>query len=93
MALKGEGTIMRTSAAVLAITLMAIGLPTIAVAQERLGDGVLGALAGALVGGPVGAVVGGGIGYTAGPRIAHGFRGGSHGRPRRHAFRYRGHGR
>jgi hypothetical protein len=45
--------------------------PVFAVAQERLGDGALGAVAGALVGGPVGAVAGGVIGYTAGPGIAH----------------------
>jgi hypothetical protein len=39
-------------------------------AQERLGDGALGALAGALVGGPIGLVAGGVVGYTAGPAIA-----------------------
>jgi len=39
-------------------------------AQERLGDGAMGALAGALVGGPVGLVAGGVVGYTAGPAIA-----------------------
>jgi hypothetical protein len=39
-------------------------------AQERLGDGAMGALAGALVGGPIGLVAGGVIGYTAGPGIA-----------------------
>jgi hypothetical protein len=45
-------------------------LPTLAYAQERLGDGAMGALAGALVGGPVGLVAGGVVGYTAGPSIA-----------------------
>ncbi len=45
-------------------------LPSIANAQERLGDGAMGALAGALVGGPVGLVAGGVVGYTAGPSIA-----------------------
>jgi len=45
-------------------------LPSIAKAQERLGDGAMGALAGALVGGPVGLVAGGVVGYTAGPSIA-----------------------
>ncbi len=45
-------------------------MPSIANAQERLGDGALGALAGAIVGGPVGLVAGGVIGYTAGPGIA-----------------------
>jgi hypothetical protein len=45
-------------------------LPALANAQERLGDGAMGALAGALVGGPVGLVAGGVVGYTAGPSIA-----------------------
>jgi hypothetical protein len=45
-------------------------LPSIANAQERLGDGALGALAGAVVGGPIGLVAGGVVGYTAGPAIA-----------------------
>jgi hypothetical protein len=45
-------------------------LPSIANAQERLGDGAMGALAGALVGGPVGLVAGGVVGYSAGPSIA-----------------------
>jgi hypothetical protein len=49
----------------------AIGvLPSVANAQERLGDGAMGALAGALVGGPIGLVAGGVVGYTAGPSIA-----------------------
>ena len=39
-------------------------------AQERLGDGAMGALAGAVVAGPVGLVAGGIVGYTAGPAIA-----------------------
>lgn len=45
-------------------------LPSAANAQERLGDGAMGALAGALVGGPVGLVAGGVVGYSAGPAIA-----------------------
>jgi hypothetical protein len=45
-------------------------LPSFANAQERLGDGAMGALAGALVGGPIGLVAGGVVGYTAGPGIA-----------------------
>jgi hypothetical protein len=45
-------------------------LPAVADAQERLGDGAMGALAGALVGGPVGLVAGGVVGYSAGPAIA-----------------------
>jgi hypothetical protein len=39
-------------------------------AQERLGDGAMGALAGAVVLGPLGLVAGSVIGYTAGPGIA-----------------------
>jgi hypothetical protein len=45
-------------------------LPSLANAQERLGDGAMGALAGALVAGPIGLVAGGVVGYTAGPSIA-----------------------
>jgi len=45
-------------------------LPSVAKAQERLGDGAMGALAGALVGGPIGLVAGGVVGYSAGPAIA-----------------------
>src|ERR1700730_17900725 len=41
-------------------------LASVANAQERLGDGAMGALAGALVGGPVWLVAGGVVGYTAG---------------------------
>ena len=63
-------------------------LPSLARAQERLGDGAMGALAGALVGGPVGLVAGGGFGYTAGPSIASSW-GLKHGH-RRHAH-YRAH--
>ena len=47
-------------------------LPMAAAAQERAGNTVLGALAGAVVFGPVGAVAGAavGLGYTAGHGIA-----------------------
>jgi len=45
--------------------------PGIAAAQERLGDGAMGAAAGALVAGPVGAIAGGLVGLTVGPDIAH----------------------
>jgi len=55
--------------------------PSVAGAQERIGDAALGALAGGLVAGPVGAVAGGAVGYTAGPNIARGM--GMKG-PRRH---------
>lgn len=57
------------AAAILASSAVA---PLAAQAQERLGDGVMGAAAGAAVGGPVGAVVGGVVGFTSGPHIARG---------------------
>jgi hypothetical protein len=44
-------------------------LPSVANAQERLGEGAMGALAGALVGGPIGLVAGGVVGYTPGRRL------------------------
>ncbi len=44
--------------------------PVAANAGERLTDGALGGLAGAVAFGPVGLVAGGIIGYTAGPHIA-----------------------
>ncbi|HEY8008804.1 MAG TPA: hypothetical protein VIE66_18930 [Methylocella sp.] len=53
------------------IAITGISFAPVAVhAQERLGDGAMGALAGALVGGPVGLIAGGVVGYTAGPSIA-----------------------
>jgi hypothetical protein len=60
--------------ALLAVAIIAVGLlasPGVAASQERLGDGAMGAAAGALVGGPVGAIAGGLVGYTLGPNIAH----------------------
>jgi hypothetical protein len=57
----------------LAIVVAIAGISCVTVpahAQERLGDGAMGALAGALVGGPIGLVAGGVVGYTAGPSIA-----------------------
>ena len=67
-------------------------LPAVANAQERLGDGAMGALAGALVGGPIGLVAGGVVGYSAGPAIAsswglRGHRHYRHVRYRRHPAR------
>ena len=62
---------MKTLLAVAAIAAAITFAPMGAVAQERLGDGAMGAGAGVLAGGPVGAVIGGVIGYTAGPNIAH----------------------
>jgi hypothetical protein len=44
-------------------------LPSIANAQERLGDAAMGALAGAVVGGPIGLLAGGVVGYTRGRQL------------------------
>jgi hypothetical protein len=59
-------------------------------AGERLGDGAMGALAGAAVAGPVGLVAGGVIGYAAGPNISErlGINKPRHRRVR-HVYRYR----
>ena len=51
-------------------TIWSVLLLTPAAAGERLGDGAMGALAGAVVAGPVGLVAGGVIGYAAGPHIS-----------------------
>jgi hypothetical protein len=74
-----------------AVTAAGLFLSTAAYAQERLGDGALGALAGGLVAGPVGLVAGGVIGYTAGPALASswGLRGHTH----YHRAHYRRHSR
>jgi hypothetical protein len=45
-------------------------VPTVASADERVGDAALGALSGALVLGPIGAIAGGVVGFTAGPSIS-----------------------
>ncbi|MCI0601290.1 MAG: hypothetical protein L0Y60_17600 [Beijerinckiaceae bacterium] len=66
-----------------------LSFPAAVAAQERLGDGVMGALAGALVGGPVGAVAGGVVGYTAGPAIASSW--GLRGHRHYHRAHYRRH--
>jgi hypothetical protein len=61
--------------ALLALPLVMVGItvaPAVASAQERLKDGALGAISGAVVAGPVGAVAGGAVGYVAGPNIARG---------------------
>jgi O-antigen/teichoic acid export membrane protein len=61
-----------------------------ATAGERLGDGAMGALAGAVVAGPVGLVAGGVIGYAAGPNISEGLGiNRRHHRRVRHVYRYR----
>ena len=61
---------MKTFAGCLTVAAALILAPAAANASERLTDGALGGLAGAVVFGPVGLVAGGIIGYTAGPRIA-----------------------
>lgn len=65
---------MKTLFAVAIITAGIAIASTGAVAQERLADGAIGAVAGVLVGGPVGAVAGGVIGHTAGPNITNAIR-------------------
>jgi hypothetical protein len=64
------GMIMKRLIAGLIFCAAAILAPISANAGERLTDGALGGLAGAVVFGPVGLVAGGVIGYTAGPHIA-----------------------
>ncbi|WP_156898188.1 hypothetical protein [Methylocapsa acidiphila] len=64
-------------------------ISAVASAQERLGDGAMGALAGAVVGGPIGLVAGGVIGYTAGPGIANSW-GLRHHHKRRHYAHHHG---
>lgn len=60
-----------------------------ALGQERVIDGALGALAGAVVAGPIGLVAGGVTGVTAGPAISSSW--GLSGR--RHVVRHRHHRR
>lgn len=67
--LRGSADTMKKLLIMAVITGLSV-LPCVAKAQERLGDGAMGALAGALVGGPVGLVAGGVVGYTAGPSVA-----------------------
>jgi len=54
-----------------AVLTAALALAQQASAATRLGEGVMGAVAGGLVAGPVGAVAGGAIGYTQGHKISH----------------------
>ena len=75
-------------AATVLASAIALG-PTVAGAQERVGETALGALSGALVGGPVGLVVGGVIGFTAGPSISNAMFH-NHRRPRRYSGGPRG---
>jgi hypothetical protein len=61
---------MQRSRAFLVAAAAIVLAPAAASAGERLTDGALGGLAGAVAFGPVGLVAGGIIGYTAGPHIA-----------------------
>jgi hypothetical protein len=56
---------------IVVLTLVMTLVPLRALAEERMGDAALGALAGAVVLGPVGLVAGAAVGYTAGPSIAN----------------------
>lgn len=65
-------------------------VPVAAQAQQRLRDGLIGAVGGAVVGGPVGAAVGGVAGYVEGPRVERTFSGRRyHGRRARYHRRQR----
>jgi hypothetical protein len=61
---------MKTWGAAVLVAGALLVVPTVASADERVGDAALGALSGVLVGGPIGAVAGGLIGFTAGPSIS-----------------------
>ncbi len=63
---------MRTALAAAAIAVGLACIPTMAGAQERYGDGAMGAVAGAVVFGPIGALAGGLTGFFAGPNISRG---------------------
>jgi hypothetical protein len=61
---------MRTFVGVAIVVVGILAASGIAVAQERLGDGAMGAVAGAIVAGPFGALAGGLVGVSVGPDIA-----------------------
>jgi hypothetical protein len=63
---------------IIATAIIALALPSAALAGERHGDAAIGALSGAVVLGPVGLVAGAVIGYTAGPSIAQSWRSSRH---------------
>jgi hypothetical protein len=63
---------------IIVATVIALALPSAALAGERHGDAAIGALSGAVVLGPVGLVAGAVIGYTAGPSIAQSWRNSRH---------------
>ncbi|HZP77587.1 MAG TPA: hypothetical protein VFB45_15690 [Pseudolabrys sp.] len=75
---------MKTLLMIAAIATTVVAAPTMANAGERIGDGLMGAAAGALVAGPVGAIAGGAVGYTAGPHISRDL--GFHRHYRRHHY-------
>jgi hypothetical protein len=59
--------------AVVGVAIVVVGIlaaPSNVAAQERLGDGAMGAVAGAIVAGPFGALAGGLVGVSVGPAIA-----------------------
>jgi hypothetical protein len=62
---------MRAFVGVAIVVVGTLTAPGISAAQERLGDGALGAVAGAVVAGPFGALAGGLVGVSVGPNIAH----------------------
>jgi hypothetical protein len=66
---------------------MALLVPAVASAGERVLDGALGAASGGIVFGPVGLVAGGLTGYVAGPSIARGLGVGGHRRRGHYAHR------
>jgi hypothetical protein len=68
----GDMTMKAIFAAAIIVAAGVAIVPAAANAQERLKDGAMGAVAGALVLGPIGLVAGGVIGYTNGPNIARG---------------------
>lgn len=61
---------MRTFIGVVIVGVSILAAPGTAAAQERVGDGALGAVAGAVVAGPFGALAGGLVGVSVGPDIA-----------------------
>jgi len=63
---------------IIATAIIALALPSSALAGERAGDAALGAISGAVVLGPVGLVAGAVVGYTAGPSIAKSWRSSRH---------------
>lgn len=62
---------MRAFVGIAIVVVCILAAPGVAAAQERLGDGAMGAAAGAVVAGPFGALAGGLVGVSVGPNIAH----------------------